>query len=141
MIKFLSNKFIPNFPEFNGSNWLIRFPLAIIFIQQGLDKLPFNSSAAEIYGLSPLVWIMVIVSELLAGIGLLFGGVLRLFGFLVWFGDLLTRFSGSIIVAIILGVIIISKPDSLLEIILYDHIHVMLCCGGLFFALRGNRVK
>ena len=28
-----------------------------------------------------------------------------------------------------------------LEVILYDHIHLMLCCGGLFFALRGNRAK
>ena len=35
-VKFISEKF----PEFNGANWLIRIPLAIVFIQQGFDKIP-----------------------------------------------------------------------------------------------------
>ena len=129
------------FPEFKGANWLIRIPLAIIFIQQGLDKLPFDPSTAEAYELPLSVWFMVIISELLAGFGLLFGGILQSLKILNLIGDFLTRFSGTIMVCIITGVIILSDPESFIEILLYDHIHVMLYCGGLFFALRGNRAK
>ena len=130
-----------NFPEFKGANWLIRIPLAIIFIQQGLDKLPFDPSTAEAYELPLIVWFMVISSELLAGFGLLLGGILQSLKILNLIGDFLTRFSGTIMVCIITGVIILSDPESFIEILLYDHIHVMLYCGGLFFALRGNRAK
>ena len=129
------------FPEFKGANWLIRIPLAIIFIQQGLDKLPFDPSTAETYELPLIVWFMVISSELLAGFGLLLGGILQSLKILNLIGDFLTRFSGTIMVCIITGVIILSDPESFIEILLYDHIHVMLYCGGLFFALRGNRAK
>ena len=129
------------FPEFKGANWLIRIPLAIIFIQQGLDKLPFDPSTAEAYELPLIVWFMVISSELLAGFGLLLGGILQSLKILNLVGDFLTRFSGTIMVCIITGVIIVSDPESFIEILLYDHIHVMLYCGGLFFALRGNRAK
>ena len=128
-------------PDFKGSNWLIRIPLAIVFIQQGLSKLPFDPSTPEAYGLSLSVWFMVIISELLAGFGLLFGGILRSLEILNLIGDFLTRFSGTIMVCVITGVIVLSDPDSFIEILLYDHIHVMLYCGGLFFTLRGNRAK
>ena len=128
-------------PEFKGSNWLIRIPLAIVFIQQGISKIPFDPSAAEAYGLPLILWFIVVISELLAGFGLLFGGILRSLGILSLIGDLLTRFSGTIIVCVITGVIIVGDPDSFIEILLYDHTHVMLYCGGLFFALRGNRAK
>ena len=37
-------------------------------------------------------------------------------------------------VCVISGVIIVSNPDSLLRFY-YDHIHVVLFCGSLFFAL------
>ena len=107
MIKFEMNKISERLPDFNGSNWLIRVPLSIIFIQQGLDKLPLDPSSAETYGLPLFLWLMVIVSELLAGFGILFGGILRLFNLKIWFADLLTRVSGAIIVCIISGVIII----------------------------------
>jgi len=141
MINLELKKLNEKVPEFKGSNWLIRIPLATVFIQQGVSKIPFDLSTAEAYGLASWVWFLVIISELLAGFGLLFGGVLRTLGFLSLLGDLLTRFSGTIMVGIITGVIIVSNPDSFLEIILYDHIHVMLYCGGLFFALRGNRAN
>ena len=128
-------------PDFNGSNWLIRMPLAIIFIQQGLDKLPFDPSDADSYDLPIIIWLFVIISELLAGFGLLFGGIFRSLSFLRLFGDLLTRFSGTIVVIVISGVILVSKPDSFIEVLLYDHFHIILYCAGLFFALRGNRAK
>ena len=141
MIHTKLKKINQKFPEFKGANWLIRIPLAIIFIQQGLDKLPFDPSTAEAYELPLIVWFMVISSELLAGFGLLLGGILQSLKILNLIGDFLTRFSGTIMVCIITGVIIVSDPESFIEILLYDHIHVMLYCGGLFFALRGNRAK
>ena len=82
-----------------------------------------------------------IISELFAGFALLFGGVLNSLNILTWIGDLLTRFAGTIIVGVILGVIVVTNPDSFYDFVFYDHIHVMLLCGGMFFALRGNRVK
>ena len=38
-------------PEFQGSNWLLRIPFAVVFIQQGLSKLPLNISDAESFNL------------------------------------------------------------------------------------------
>ena len=139
MILFNLQKILRKIPDFKGSNWLIRFPLSIIFLQQGFSKIPIDSSMAETYRLPLFLWYLVILSELTAGIGIIFGGILKSLGLVPFFGDFLTRFSGIIIVSIICGVIIISNPDSMIEILFYDHIHVMLFSGGLYFALRGNR--
>ena len=139
MILFNLQKILRKIPDFKGSNWLIRFPLSIIFLQQGFSKIPIDSSMAETYSLPLFLWYLVILSELTAGIGIIFGGILKSLGLVPFFGDFLTRFSGIIIVSIICGVIIISNPDSMIEILFYDHIHVMLFSGGLYFALRGNR--
>jgi len=136
-VKFISEKF----PEFNGANWLIRIPLAIVFIQQGFDKIPLDPSIAELYGLPNVVWFLVIICEIIAGFGLLFGGIMNFSGLIFSIGDLLTRFSGLIIVTVVSGVLVISQPESLLEILLNDQFHLLLYCGGLFFLLRGNRVK
>ena len=52
------------------SHWLLRIPLAIIFIQQGLMKIPVDIEEAASYGLSYLVWWFVAYGELLGGLGL-----------------------------------------------------------------------
>ena len=139
MILFNLQKILRKLPDFKGSNWLIRFPLSIIFLQQGFSKIPIDSSMADTYSLPLFLWYLVIISELTAGIGIIFGGILKSLGLVPFLGDFLTRFSGIIIVSIICGVIIISNPASMIEILFYDHIHVMLFSGGLYFALRGNR--
>lgn len=134
MIKQLVNKI----PEFCYSHWLLRIPLAIVFIQQGLDKIPVDPETAEVFELPYLVWWVVAYGELGAGVGLLVGGTL--YNFWKEIGDLLTRFSGFTIGCIMTGVIWIAQPESLLEVLLYDNFHVLLWVGGLFFALRGNRI-
>ena len=139
MILFNLQKILMKLPDFKGSNWLIRFPLSIIFLQQGFSKIPIDSSMADTYSLPLFLWYLVIISELTAGIGIIFGGILKSLGLVPFLGDFLTRFSGIIIVSIICGVIIVSNPASMIEILFYDHIHVMLFSGGLYFALRGNR--
>ena len=126
-------------PDFKGANFLIRVPLAIVFILQGLSKLPINISDAESYGLPMTVWFFVAWGELLSGIGLLIGGLL-VTKKLNSYGGLVTRFCGIVICGIMTGIILMQEPESLLDVLLYDNFHVMLYCGGLFFALRGNRV-
>ena len=142
----LLDRITSRIPEFCLSDWLLRIPLAIIFLQQGLSKLPVSIEDAESFGLPYLVWWVVSYGELGAGAGLLVGGILTK----PWFpvldkcyipevGDILTRFSGISICCIMTGVIWIAQPESLMEVILYDNLHVLLWVGGLFFALRGNR--
>ena len=126
-------------PEFQGSNWLLRIPFAIIFIQQGLSKLPLNIEDAEAFNLPMTVWFFVAYGEIFSGIGLIVGGLLRIKFLWPWIGDLITRFSGFTIGCITTGVILISEPESLLDILLYDNLHVLLWVGGLFFALRGSK--
>ena len=101
-------------------------------------KLPIDPAEAESYGLSVLVWWVVTLGELGAGVGLIVGGVLnnRITKFL---SDPITRFSGFTIGCITTGVIWIGEPESFLDVILYDNLHVLMWVGGLFFALRGNR--
>ena len=130
---------VAKIPEFCLSHWLLRVPLIVVFFQQGIDKLPVDVDTAEAYELPYLVWWFVAWGEVGAALGLLFGGVLMVKDYLKELGDLVTRFSGITICSIMTGVIWMSKPESVLDVILYDHFHLMLWVGGLFFALRGNR--
>ena len=131
-------KLISKIPEFCMSHWLLRIPLAIVFLQQGISKLPFSIEDAEAFDLPGLVWWFVIYGEIGAGVGLLVGGAV------IWqklkeINDIITRFSGITICSIMTGVIWVGQPDSFMDVILYDNFHVFLWVGGLFFALRGNR--
>ena len=133
-------KLLEKIPEFKGANFLIRIPLAIVFILQGLAKLPVSIEDAEGYGLPMTVWFFVVWGELFAGIGLLVGALIIFPKLWPTIGDALTRFCGITICGIMTGVILIGEPESLIDVLLYDNFHVMLYCGGLFFALRGNRI-
>jgi putative oxidoreductase len=130
-------------PNFDWSNLLLRIPLAVVFLQQGMSKLPFSADMAAGFGLSNPVWWFVIIGEIAAGAGLLAGGVMSLdrlrdFPLVAALGDMLTRFSGIVMCSIATGVIWTTKPESLWSVILYDNLHVFLWVGGLYFALRGN---
>ena len=118
-------------------DWLIRIPLSIVFLQQGVSKLPFSAEDAASFDLPVLVWVFVVAGEIGAGIGLIVGGLIQK----LWNGiaDIITRFSGFTIVCIVTGVIWISQPENLIDVLLYDNLHVFLWVGGLFFALKGNR--
>ena len=132
-------RIVNKIPEFCLSHWLLRIPLIVVFIQQGLDKMPVDAETAESMGLSYLVWWVVAYGELGAGIGLIVGGLIALQKYWNELGDIVTRFSGITICSIMTGVIWISEPTSVTEVILYDHFHVLLWVGGMYFALRGNR--
>ena len=131
-------------PDFSWSNLLLRIPLALIFINQGLAKLPFDPTGGAAFGISSLVWWFVAYGEVLAGAGLLAGGVATLYRirdipYVAEIGDALTRFSGIVMCCVATGVIwVVLKPESLLTFILTDYMHFSLWIGGLYFALRGN---
>lgn len=127
-------QYLKKIPEFKGANWLLRIPVAVVFILQGLQKLPLDPAEAEMWGLPMTVWFFVAWGELFSGVGLLIGGTVY-----AGMGDIITRFSGIVICGIMTGVILIGEPESFWYVLLYDNLHVMLYCGGLFFALRGNR--
>ena len=133
------DEYLKKIPEFKGANWLIRIPLSIVFVLQGLQKLPVSIDDAEAFGLPMSVWFFVAWGELFAGILLFVGGLTIALKDGV--GDVLTRFSGIVICGIMTGVILVGEPESITYVLLYEHFHLMLYCGGLFFALRGNRVK
>tara|TARA_Y100001958_G_C21214731_1_gene540215 strand:- start:1440 stop:1844 length:405 start_codon:yes stop_codon:yes gene_type:complete len=126
-------------PEFCLSHWLFRIPLSIIFIQQGVSKLPVTIEGAESFDLPYIVWWFAAYGELGAGIGLIVAGLMANWNLLQDYGDILTRFCGITICSIMTGVIWVGEPASLWDVILYDNLHVLLWVGGLFFALRGNR--
>tara|TARA_Y100000289_G_C3857678_1_gene116907 strand:+ start:277 stop:681 length:405 start_codon:yes stop_codon:yes gene_type:complete len=130
---------VSRIPEFCMSHWLLRIPLAIVFIQQGISKLPVTVEGAESFDLPYIVWWFAAYGELGAGIGLLVAGIMATWSRVRDYGDLLTRFCGITICSIMTGVIWVGQPDSLWDVILYDNLHVLLWVGGMFFALRGNR--
>ena len=133
------SRVVSRIPEFCMSHWLLREPLSIVFIQQGLAKIPVTVEGAESFDLPYIVWWFAAYGELGAGVGLLVAGLMATWDNLKDYGDILTRFCGITICSIMTGVIWVGEPESFMDVILYDNLHVLLWVGGLFFALRGNR--
>ena len=99
--------------------------------------MPVTIEEASTFDLPYLVWWFVAYGELGGGLGLIAGGVIARW----WeeIGDLVTRFSGITICSIMTGVIWIGQPENVMDVLLYDNLHLFLWVGGLYFALRGNR--
>ena len=131
MIKTIASRI----PEFCMSHWLLRIPLAIVFLQQGLSKLPITVEDAESFELPYIVWWFAAWGEIGAGIGLLIGGAVFI-NKLAELQDIITRFSGITICSIMTGVIWVGQPDSFMDVILYDNLHVLLWVGGMFFCTK-----
>jgi putative oxidoreductase len=131
-------------PDISLSHILLRIPLALMFIQQGLGKFPFDPAGGAAFGIPALVWWFVCYGEVAAGLGLLIGGLatvtrVRDIAAVAVLGDLLTRFSGIVMCCVVTGVIwTVLKPESLVTFIMTDYMHFSLWAGGLYFALRGN---
>ncbi len=120
------------------AQFLLRIPVSILFLQQGISKLPVTEDNA--FGLPYIVWWFVTYGEIGAGIGIILGGLLgfKYIKYLTELGDIITRFSGITMACIITGVIWISQPPDLMTVLLYDYLHVSLYVVGIYFALRGN---
>lgn len=131
-------------PDLSLSHVLLRLPLSFMFIQQGLAKMPFDPTGGVAFGISALVWWVVVYGELAAGIGLLVAALATLpqvrdNQVVAMLGDVLTRFCGITMCCIATGIIwVVLKPDNLWDFMMVDYLHFSLWAGGLYFALRGN---
>jgi putative oxidoreductase len=131
-------------PDISFSHILLRIPLSLLFINQGLSKFPFDPAVGEGMGIPALVWWFVCYGEVAAGLGLLLGGLATIpkvkdIAFFAVLGDMVTRFSGIVMCCVTTGIIwTVLKPESLLTFMLTDYMHFSLWTGGLYFGLRGN---
>lgn len=131
-------------PDISFSHILLRIPLSLLFINQGLSKFPFDPAVGGGMGISALVWWFVCYGEVAAGLGLLLGGLATIpkikdITFFAVMGDMVTRFSGIVMCSVTTGIIwTVLKPESLLTFMLTDYMHFSLWTGGLYFGLRGN---
>ena len=123
------------------ATFLLRIPLSVMFFQQGYSKFPVTEANAEAFGLPFIVWWFVAYGELGSAIGLIVGGIIGILftsGIICNLADLLTRFSGITMTCVVTGVLWLMMPNSLIDVITRDYLHVSLYVGGLYFALRGN---
>tara|TARA_Y100001970_G_scaffold172037_1_gene210335 strand:- start:162 stop:584 length:423 start_codon:yes stop_codon:yes gene_type:complete len=134
------NNLMPKLPA-PLATFLLRIPLSVMFLQQGLSKFPINQETADAVELPYIVWWFVAFGEVGSALGLIIGGVFGIIftkGLISNLADLVTRFSGITMTCVITGVIWLMMPDSLMDVILNDYLHLSLYVGGLYFALRGN---
>lgn len=121
-------------PSPGFAHWLLRAPLIVVLVQQGMDKFPLSPDAAAGFGVAYPLWIMAALGELAVALMLVVGGVSR--GAM---GDLLTRLAGAGAAAIVAGVIYVAYWAPPMDLILFNQFHILLMCAGLYLALSGKR--
>ncbi|MBY4894878.1 DoxX family membrane protein [Rhodobacteraceae bacterium N5(2021)] len=123
------------------THWLLRLPVAGVFLYHGIDKLPALEAGAAFMGLPLWLWTLVAVTEVLAGIALIAGGALR-----TTLGDLSTRAGGAIIAAIMIGAIALVHWGQWSALPSESHpfggmeFHTVVLFLGAWFIARGNRI-
>ena len=113
--------------------WLIRFGLGVAFTLHGLGKFPLPPQGLSNFLGSSLAS-FVAISELGAGLILIFGGFVR--GPL---GNLATRFAGGTIVIVMISAFVLAHRDWFITTKLFTSEQIFLFLIGLYFVLKGNR--
>ncbi len=121
-------------PRGTHAHWLLRLPLALVLVQQGIDKFPLSADAAAGFGVPFALWALAAVGEIGAGALLIVAGFLR--GAL---GNLLTRIAGAGLAVIVLGVLFVAYGGTPADWVIFNQFHLLLMAGGLYFALTGGR--
>ena len=116
------------------SPWLLRLGLGISFIFHGLGKFPLPpQKLIDYFGFSPELASFVAISELGAGILLIFGGFLK--GHV---GNLVTRFAAGVIVIVMTFAFILAHSDWFITPKLFMSEQIFLIIIGLYFFIKGN---
>ena len=123
------------------ANCLLRIGLGISFFLHGYGKLPIR---ADFLGWPP--WHLVAWGEILAGLGILFGGLIGIR--VASLGNVITRLSGGAVGVIMIGALIIWHSDWAFFIgevigeekqgVLFASEQLFLLLLGIYFAIKGN---
>ena len=126
-------------PLYPITPWLLRLSLGTSFILHGIGKFPlppekmvtwFESMG---YMYPEIVTTMVAVGEVVAGAGIIIGGL-----FNNSFGNVITRLSGGAVGVIMIGAILIAHSDWLVTQKLFMSEQIFLFVIGTYFAIKGN---
>ena len=115
--------------------WGMRLSLGIAFIIHGSSKFPLPpQTLIEHFNFSPSLASFVALSEIFAGLAIIFGGFLK-----NHVGNLLTRFSALLIVIIMFNAFNIAHRDWFISPQLFTSEQIFLLVIGVYFLIKGNR--
>tara|TARA_B100002051_G_C16649179_1_gene592991 strand:+ start:296 stop:742 length:447 start_codon:yes stop_codon:yes gene_type:complete len=129
------------------ANFIIRIGLGISFFLHGFGKLPINQGFIDFLSskgvpLSNIFAYLVAWGEILAGLGIILGGLLIKSSPLI--ANIITKISGLTIVIIMINALLIAHSNWSIFIgergsILFASEQLFLLILGFFFFIRGNR--
>ncbi|MDC1284642.1 DoxX family protein [Gammaproteobacteria bacterium] len=115
--------------------WGMRLSLGIAFIIHGSSKFPLPpQTLIEHFNFSPNLASFVALSEIFAGLAIIFGGFLK-----NHVGNLLTRFSALLVVIIMFNAFNIAHRDWFISPQLFTSEQIFLWVIGVYFLIKGNR--
>ena len=115
--------------------WLLRIGLGVSFFFHGYGKFPLPpQKLIDYFGFSETLASFVAISELSAGIILIFGGIIK-----GNFGNLLTRFGALLVVIIMIVALTLAHSDWFITPKLFMSEQIFLLIIGLYFLIRGNK--
>jgi len=115
--------------------WGMRLSLGIAFIIHGSSKFPLPpQTLIEHFNFSPNLASFVALSEIFAGLAIIFGGFLK-----THVGNLLTRFSALLVVIIMFNAFNIAHRDWFISPQLFTSEQIFLWVIGVYFLIKGNR--
>lgn len=134
-------------PLNNIADWLLRFGLGIAFFLHGYGKLPISEGFVGWLGskgvpMAETTAYLVAWGEILAGLGIIIGGVLAKPMFQL--GHFVTRISGGAIGVIMIFALLIAHSDWGIFFgergsVLFASEQLFLLLLGTYYAIKGNR--
>ena len=128
------------------SSCLLRIGLGISFFLHGFGKIPIQQGfidwlASKGLPFAELTAFLVAWGEMLAGIGILIGGLIGLSSPVV--GNIITRLSGGAVMVIMIGALLLAHSNWGIFFgergsILFASEQLFLLLLGTYFAIRGN---
>ena len=127
------------------AEWLLRLGLGISFFLHGYGKLPIDVARGGVWlsgEFGTPVALMVAYGEMLAGIGIIVGGLIA--SRTKEAGHLITRLSGGAVLFIMVCAMIIAHSDWSIFTgergkVLFASEQLFLILVGTYFAIKGNR--
>ncbi|MEM8572130.1 MAG: hypothetical protein AAGG56_14665 [Pseudomonadota bacterium] len=120
-------------PDLRPATWFLRVMLAAIILDQGFSKVPLSAADAASFGVPLILWGMAAMGEILAGVFLIAGGLIR-----NGIGGLVTRLGGLLLAMIVASVLVVVYWAPPVILFYSNQLQLMLLVGGLYFLFRGN---